>query len=70
MVVAGLDEGLLLDPPGPDARRALVTAPGRRIRTWPGRLVDQANIPTAGAMHALARAAAAHSGVWWREMAA
>src|SRR5207249_10106485 len=32
------------------------------------RFVEEADIPTATAVHALARAAAERSGVWWREL--
>jgi integrase len=70
MVAAGLDEGLVL------ARQDLL----RGVRWSPpagqspddelarGRFVEPADIPTAAAVHALATAAAAQSGVWWRQL--
>ncbi len=73
MVAAGLEEGLVL------ARQDLL----RGVRWSPpvaeaggdgfeeageGRFVDQAQIPTSAAVHALAAAASEVSGVWWREL--
>lgn len=69
MVAAGLDDGLLL------ARQDVL----RGVR-WtlprddaddeidPGVHVDEAEIPTAQAVHALARAAADRTHLWWREL--
>ncbi|MGI8807710.1 MAG: hypothetical protein ACR2KK_07705, partial [Acidimicrobiales bacterium] len=70
MVGAGLAEGLLL------ARQDVLR--GARWAAPPGEapddedtavgFVDEADIPTAGAVAALAAADAARSGVWWREL--
>jgi hypothetical protein len=69
MVSAGLEEGLLLArqdvlrgvrwyrPAGPDL-----------VVEEIGRSVEDADIPTAAYVHALARSAGAHTGVWWREL--
>lgn len=68
MVSAGLEEGLLLArqdvlrgvrwyrPAGPDIAVQEI-----------GRSVEDAEIPTAAYVHALARSAGAHTAVWWRE---
>ncbi len=70
LVGAALDEGLLLarqdvlrgvrwDPPAPSVEDELIKP----------RFVDDAEIPTAAAVQALARAAAEQGpGVWWREL--
>jgi hypothetical protein len=67
MVSAGLEEGLLL------ARQDVL----RGVRWYrpvgpeivaedTGKYVHEADIPTAACLHALARTAASHTGVWWR----
>jgi integrase len=69
LVAVGLDEGLLL------VRQDVL----RGVRWHPpaeadeaelerGRAVEEADIPTAAAVHDLARAAGERSGVWWREL--
>jgi integrase len=69
LVNAGLEEGHLL------ARQDVLRgvrwrAPaGVQVAVEPvGRAVTEAEIPTAAAVHALARATAERSGVWWREL--
>ncbi|MDQ6928216.1 MAG: hypothetical protein M3159_06080, partial [Actinomycetota bacterium] len=71
MVGAALEEGLLLARQ--DVLRGVRWAPP--AGEGPGddeelgvRFVEEADIPTAGAVHALATAAAQRSGVWWREL--
>ncbi len=75
MVAAGLEEGLLLARQ--DVLRGLRWSPpageshdheAHDHEQAPERFVEQADIPTAGAVHALAAAAAQRSGVWWREL--
>ena len=69
MVRAGLEEGLLLGRQ--DVLRGVHWS---REEDSDGeldegvRFVEEADIPTATAVHALARAAAERSGVWWREL--
>lgn len=68
MVVAGLEEGLLLVRQdvlrGVRPRLDLDAVPDLEAT----RFVEQADIPTASGVHALARAAAGLRGVWWREL--
>jgi hypothetical protein len=71
MVSASLAEGLLLARQ--DVLRGMRWAPS--AGEGPGddeelgvRFVEEADIPTAGAVHALAAAAAQRSGMWWREL--
>ena len=70
MVGAGLEEGLLLVRQ--DVLRGLRWAPpageGTDDDEAAGQFVDQAEIPTAAAVHALAAAAGQRSGLWWREL--
>jgi integrase len=69
MVSAGLEEGLLLARQ--DVLRGVrwYRSAGPGIVTEDtGKYVDEADIPTAACVHALARAAASHTGVWWREL--
>jgi len=69
MVAAGLEEGLLLVRQ--DVLRGVRwTLPRDDAPDEPesGVHVDEAEIPTARAVHALARAAAEISHVWWREL--
>ena len=66
LVNAGLEEGVLL------VRQDVLR--GVRVRTQAGyqtqesSLFDRGEIPTPDAVHRLARAAAARTGVWWREL--
>lgn len=69
LVAAGLEEGYLL------ARQDVLRGVhwyGGRAGEEPtlerGRLVEEADIPTATAVHALAAAAGEHTGVWWRQL--
>jgi integrase len=68
LVAAGTEEGYLL------ARQDVLRGvhwqgdPGEEPALERGRLVEEADIPTAAAVHALAAAAAEHMGVWWREL--
>lgn len=67
LVAAGLEEGHLL--PRRDVLRGVRWRPGVEVAVEEtGRAVTVAEIPTAVAVHELARAAAAQSGVWWREL--
>ncbi|MGH9282350.1 MAG: tyrosine-type recombinase/integrase [Acidimicrobiales bacterium] len=70
MVAAALEEGLVLARQ--DVLRGVhwhppASAPAE-AELERGRAVEEADIPTAAAVHALARAAAGHTGVWWREL--
>jgi integrase len=67
LVTAGLDEGYLLarqDVLRGVRRRGDESEPVEEI----GRAVSAAEIPSASDVHALARAAAELTGVWWREL--
>jgi integrase len=75
MVGCGLEEGLLLVRQdvlrgvhwhGPDVAEVELDDEDAWERS--GRAVEEADIPTATAVHALASAAAARRGVWWREL--
>lgn len=74
MVTAGLEEGLLLARQ--DVLRGVHWNGTDRVAhlddedEWErsGRAVEAADIPTAGAVHALATAAAERRDVWWREL--
>ncbi|MCA1833899.1 MAG: tyrosine-type recombinase/integrase [Actinobacteria bacterium] len=70
MVRAGLDEGLLLARQ--DVLRGVHWAGGDQNDPEgfeeTGRFVEEAEIPTTVGVHDLAKAAAARSGVWWREL--
>ncbi len=70
MVAAGLEDGLLLARQ--DVLRGVCWSPPGvecpEDEQLPGRFVDQAEIPTAAAVHALAAATRERSGVWWREL--
>lgn len=70
LVACGLEEGLLLVRQ--DVLRGVRWHPPADQIDEPGlesgRAVEEADIPTAGAVHDLARAAAERSGVWWREL--
>ncbi len=70
MVAAGLEEGLLLARQ--DVLRGVRWSPPvgqeRSDDDPPGNFIDEADIPTATAVAALASAAGEHSGVWWREL--
>jgi integrase len=75
MVGCGLEEGLLLVRQdvlrgvhwhGPDVAEGELDDEDAWERS--GRAVEEADIPTATAVHALASAAAARRGVWWREL--
>jgi integrase len=66
LVGAGLEEGYLL--PRQDVLRGVRWRSGTPTAAGPaGRAITEAEIPTTAAVHALARAAAERSGVWWRE---
>lgn len=68
LVTAGLEEGFLL------ARQDVLRGvhwrdpAGDEPTIERGRLVEEADIPTAAAVHALAAAAAERTRVWWREL--
>jgi integrase len=70
LVTCGLDEGLLLVRQ--DVLRGVRWQPAEDLDEVPelesGRAVEEAEIPTAAAVHAIAAAAAARRGVWWREL--
>jgi integrase len=68
LVAAGLEEGHLLARQ--DVLRGVRWCPaeGAEIREPAGLAVTEAEIPTTAAVHALARATAEHTGVWWREL--
>jgi integrase len=69
LVACGLDEGLLLVRQ--DVLRGVRWHPPAELdepELERGRAVEEADIPTATAVHDLARAAAECSGVWWREL--
>ena len=68
LVAAGLEEGFLL------ARQDVLRGvhwrdeAGEDPALEHGRLVEEADIPTAAAVHAVAVAAATRSQLWWREL--
>jgi integrase len=68
LVAAGLEEGHLLTHQ--DVLRGVRWRPpaGSETCVEPGLAVTEAEIPSTAAVHALARACAEHSGVWWREL--
>ena len=68
LVAAGLEEGLLLVRQ--DVLRGVRRRPAIGEEPTLERVghVEVADIPTAAAVHALARATAERSGVWWREL--
>ncbi|MEA2826822.1 MAG: hypothetical protein QOG43_1261, partial [Actinomycetota bacterium] len=70
MVGAGLEEGLLLARQ--DVLRGVRWAPpageGSDDEAGDGHYVEEAEIPTSAAVHALAAAAGERSGLWWREL--
>jgi integrase len=70
MVRAGIDEGLLLVRQ--DVLRGVHWAGGDETDSEGfeegGRFVEEAEIPTSAGVHDLAKAVAAHRGVWWREL--
>jgi integrase len=68
LVAAGLEEGHLLARQ--DVLRGVRWRPPAGSETYvePGLAVTEAEIPSTAAVHALARACAERSGVWWREL--
>ena len=68
LVAAGLEEGHLLARQ--DVLRGVRWRPaeGGEVPESTGLAVTEAEIPTTAAVHALARATAEHTGVWWREL--